>query len=36
LPGAAHFTLRNAIDRLRKLRNDPWAELPRIRQKLNL
>jgi bifunctional non-homologous end joining protein LigD len=36
LPGAAHFTLRNALHRLSSLAEDPWKDLPRIRQRLNL
>ena len=36
LPGAAHFTLRNALQRLSTLAEDPWQDLPRIRQRLNL
>lgn len=36
LPGAAHFTLRAALDRLSNLKEDPWKELPRLRQKLSL
>ncbi len=36
LPGAAHFTLRNALQRLSALAEDPWQDLPRIRQRLNL
>jgi bifunctional non-homologous end joining protein LigD len=36
LPGADHFTLRNAVQRLSSLAEDPWKDLPRIRQRLNL
>ena len=36
LPGADHFTLRNALHRLSSLAEDPWKDLPRIRQRLNL
>lgn len=36
LPGAAHFTMLNAQQRLATLAEDPWKDLPRIRQKLNL
>jgi bifunctional non-homologous end joining protein LigD len=36
LPGAAHFTLANALRRLSSLKDDPWKELSSLRQKLNL
>jgi bifunctional non-homologous end joining protein LigD len=36
LSGAAHFTLRKALNRLSSLAEDPWKDLPRIRQRLNL
>ncbi len=36
LPGAAHFTIGNALQRLSSLSEDPWQDLPRIRQKLRL
>jgi bifunctional non-homologous end joining protein LigD len=36
LAGAAHFTVRTAPQRLSALAEDPWKDLPRIRQRLNL
>ena len=36
LPSASHFTVKNAVARLAKLKADPWAELPKLRQKLKL
>lgn len=36
LPSASHFTLKNALARLSKLKADPWAEMPKLRQKLKL
>ncbi|MCA3572576.1 MAG: DNA ligase D [Aestuariivirga sp.] len=36
LPGPAHYTLANARQRLSKLKEDPWQELPLTRQTLNL
>lgn len=36
LPGAAHYTIANAIQRLAALPEDPWKDLRRIRQKLAL
>ncbi len=36
LPSASHFTVENAMDRLSKQREDPWAEMLRLRQKLKL
>ena len=36
LPGAAHFTVGNALRRLASLAEDPWKDLPLIRQRLNL
>jgi bifunctional non-homologous end joining protein LigD len=36
LAGADHFTLRNTVHRLSSLAEDPWKDLPRIRQRLNL
>lgn len=36
LAGADHFNLRNAVHRLSSLAEDPWKDLPRIRQRLNL
>ena len=36
LAEAAQYTLRNAPQRLSSLKDDPWADLPRIRQRLHL
>lgn len=36
LPGAAHFTLRTAPQRLARLAEDPWKDIGRIRQRLKL
>jgi bifunctional non-homologous end joining protein LigD len=36
LPGAAHFTIRAAQQRLASLKEDPWQEMPRLKQKLPL
>ena len=36
LPRASHFTVRTAQERLMGLKEDPWQELPRLRQKLPL
>jgi bifunctional non-homologous end joining protein LigD len=36
LPGPSHYTLATALQRLAKLKEDPWRELPLIRQRLNL
>ena len=36
IPGADHFTLARALRRLSSLAEDPWKDLPRIRQKLKL
>jgi bifunctional non-homologous end joining protein LigD len=36
LPSAAQFTVRNALQRLSSRGDDPWKDLPRIRQRLKL
>jgi len=36
LPSAAHYTIRTAQERLSALSEDPWRELPRLKQKLAL
>jgi bifunctional non-homologous end joining protein LigD len=36
LPSASHYTVRNAMARLSKQKQDPWAEMAKIRQKLKL
>ena len=35
-PSAAHYTIRSARERLSALSEDPWQELPRLKQKLAL
>jgi bifunctional non-homologous end joining protein LigD len=36
VPGADHFTLGEALRRLATLAEDPWKDLPKVRQKLKL
>ncbi|WP_421696065.1 DNA ligase D [Aestuariivirga sp.] len=36
LPSAAHYTVKNAVQRMSKLKEDPWAELLKLRQKIKL